>query len=155
MVEFSLVFGLFFVSLIACLESGIFWAQESIGATHAAEIGANIASQVYLSPTSEVSATSEVWAAIQPALDASMIATPVQEDLLPVGGTCPTSPDQVPGPPHILVCITTNSVTPTDSFASVVVVGNANAVFGIDPFGFSPGIPIYAASTVKILTFTP
>jgi hypothetical protein len=171
-VEFSLVFGLFLVGLLAILDSWV-WTIETDAADAAVEQGIGVAMSATGTPTSTTPALTDVYASVRPLLRQPMLGTSVDDwyaaDLTglrdQVGpARCPTA-DEVAdyfqglgdgrgGAGHVVVCA-------VDDGAGHVTVAITGYALSLVPPGFGPlnwrgwGLPITESASVNVGTYSP
>lgn len=171
-VEFSLVFGLFLIALMAILDSWI-WTIETDAADAAVEQGIGVAMSAQASATSTTPALTDVYASVLPLLRQPMLGTSV-EDWYAAGlatlraevgpGLCPTA-DEVAdyfqalgsgydGVGHVVVC----AVEDGAGHVTVAVTGYAVSFVppGLGPFNWRGwGLPISESASVNVGTYSP
>jgi hypothetical protein len=174
-VEFSLVFGLFLVALMAIIDSWI-WTIETDAADAAVEQGIGVAMSAAGLATSTTPALTSVYASVLPLLKPPLLGTSVENWYAPnlaawrderdkVGLTsCPTA-DEVAdhfqslnpgtdGVGHVVVC----AVEDGAGHVTVKVTGYALSFVppGLGPFNWRGwGLPISESASMTAETYSP
>ena len=170
--EFSLVFGLFLVALLAIIDAWI-WTIESDAVDASVEQGIGVAMSALGSAISPTPALTDVYASVLPLLRAPLLGTSVEDwyaaglfglrtEVGPTG--CPSA-DQVAdyfqgrgsgldGVGHVVVCAV------DDGAGHVIVAVTGYAVSfvppGLGPFNWRGwGLPISESASVNVGTYSP
>ncbi len=171
-VEFSLVFGLFLVSLVAIIDAWI-WTIETDAVDASVEQGIGVAMSAMGSADSPTPALTDVYASVQPLLRAPLLGTSVEDwyaaDLdglrTEVGPTRCPSAEQVAdyfqsrgsgleGVGHVVVCADEDGA----GHVTVAVAGFAVSFVppGLGPFNWRGwGLPISESASVNVGTYSP
>jgi len=171
-VEFSLVFGLFLVSLLAMIDAWV-WTIETDAVDASVEQGIGVAMSAMGSAVSPTPALRDVYSSVLPLLRAPLLGTSVEDwyaaDLgglrAQVGRTGCPSADQVAnyfqsrgsgfeGVGHVVVCAA------EDDSGHVIVAVTGYAVSfvppGLGPFNWRGwGLPISESASVNTGTYSP
>jgi hypothetical protein len=171
-VEFSLVFVLFLVCLLAIIDSWV-WTIETDAADAAVEQGIGVAMSAEASAINTSPALTDVYASVLPLLHQPLLGTSVEDWYAPelaalrdeVGATrCPTA-DEVAdyfeglgsgydGVGHVVVCA-------VDDGAGHVTVAVTGYAISFVPPGLGPlnwrgwGLPITQSASVNVGTYSP
>ena len=171
-VEFSLVFGLFLVSLLAIIDAWI-WTIETDAVDASVEQGIGVAMSALGSAVSPTPALTDVYSSVLPLLRAPLLGTSLEDWYAPdldglrtqVGPTRCPSADEVAdyfqsrgsglqGVGHLVVCAV------EDGAGHVIVAVTGFAVSfvppGLGPFNWRGwGLPISESASVNVGTYSP
>jgi hypothetical protein len=171
-VEFSLVFGLFLVSLLAIIDAWI-WTIETDAVDASVERGIGVAMSALGSAVSPTPALTDVYSSVLPLLRAPLLGTSLEDWYAPdldglrtqVGPTRCPSADEVAdyfqsrgsglqGVGHLVVCAV------EDGAGHVIVAVTGFAVSfvppGLGPFNWRGwGLPISESASVNVGTYSP